>query len=221
MPDACSRCQAPFDAVGSMGIALHGFGDAGIIDTFNMTCEALLCETCAREMFQAEPWLLKAAAPALNINYGHECLDGTIHWVPQSKCQIDPDLHGWKKTFIVVPKSELRPPHRAPLVTPMGLMARYGVFDTSEEAEALANELTSEGVACRVTESHTQTERHHGAIVDPAEWLEWWTSHNTKWLRQEKIDRVCNTAVAVAHNPVATAKWFAKQTLRSVLKAVQ
>lgn len=219
MPELCSRCQAPFQMEGSMQLSLYGFGDAGIIDTFNLSCDAVLCETCARAMFQTEPWLLKAAAPALNINYGHECLDGTIHWVPQPQCQIDPDLHGWKKTFIVTPKSELRPPHRAPLVTPMGLMARFGVFDTREEAETLVEALTSEGVACRVLESHSGTERHHGAIVEPTEWLEWWVSHNTKWLRHEKINRVCSTAAAVVRNPLRTANWFAKRTLRRVMTA--
>lgn len=219
MPELCSRCQAPIHAEGSMGLSLHGFGDAGIVDTFNLSCEAVLCEACARAMFQAEPWLLKAASPALNINYGHECLDGTIHWVPQSQCQIDPDLHGWRKVFIVTPKSELRPPHRAPLVTPMGLMARYGVFDAREEAERLSDDLSKEGVACRVTESHSGTERHHGAIVEPSEWLEWWGTHNTKWLRKAKINHVCSTTVMIVRNPLRTANWFAKQTLRRVISA--
>ncbi len=215
MADSCSRCAADLaDFDGAMGMSLHGFGDRGIIDTFNMELDVALCEECSRHMFEAEPWLLGAASPALNINYGHECLDGSIHWVPESKCPIDPDRHGWVLWYAVAPHMSRPRGRRAPLVTPSGKTARYGVFKTPAEAAALAEELQTQGIPCRTTEVLSGNARNHGAIVEPGEWLTWWERYDKQWLRAAKLRAVRDISRAFARRPLSTTWFFIRQALR-------
>lgn len=211
----CARCNALTDTHdGSLGLAFIGAGDRGVIDTFpDPAIEVTLCEGCALHMLKQESWMLEVCKPSLNINYGHACLDGSIDWTPISECETDPDRHGWVRAFVVLPKVEGRPGERAPIRTPTGALATYGRCDSAEDAEALAQSLNAAGFPSRASEMPLGNYRNFYAIVDPAEWSEWWPGYNVKWLRKHRINQLRQTALAVVQNP----RWTVTHPLRSLV----
>ena len=212
MPEVCTRCGDSLESLeGGFGAVLHGFGDAGIIDTFGTEISVTFCAACASEMLKSNQWLLSAVTSVLNINHGHKCLDDTIHWVSESSCQIDPDHHGWAKVHAVVPTVAIPRERRAPLVTPSGKMARYGLFASSADAVELADALSSRGISCRTIETLSGNERIDGEIVDPQEWTQWWPSYNQRWVRSARLRFVRETVKAVASNPGITLRHYARR----------
>lgn len=199
----CARCDSTTESYdGSLGLALFGAGDRGVIDTFpEGSINVTLCESCALHMLKQEQWLLKACAPSLNINYGHECLDGAIHWAPMADCEIDPDRHGWLRVFAVIPLVEGRVGTRAPLRTPSDALASYGSFSTPEEAEAHAASLTSDGFPSRVSQMPSGNYRNFYEEMHPADFAQWWPTYNTKWMREHNLNELRETAIAVVRQP--------------------
>jgi hypothetical protein len=158
----------------------------------------------------------------LSINYGHECLDGDIHWTPQAECESDPDKHGWTRAFVVVPRSEGRVGTRAPLHTPSEALASYGSFSSSQEAEAHAAALSASGFPSRATEMPSGNYRNFYEDIDPAAFSQWWPDYNTRWMREYHLDQLRETAIAVVRQPrwAATHPLHVVRALSSAARAV-
>jgi hypothetical protein len=219
----CSRCGAESCSIdGAMHARLTGFGDRGIIDTFHGDIGINLCHDCSEYLLRAEPWLLKEVTPALNINYAHECADGEVVWEPMPSCEADPERHGWKPAFVVVPAVPGSVGDRAPRRGPDGELAHFGCFDSEEAAAIRAESVTSAGVACRTARMPIGNADEFYSEVDPLEWAAWWPEFNRSWKRDESIRALRELAVFCARNPLAVARRpieTAKFSVRAVARA--
>ena len=144
---SCSKCSAvlPEDKSGVLSVELDGWGDRGIIDTFDSgPHKFMLCLTCAKELLQEELWT-NPALRSLNINYGHVCQaqSDTLVWTPLPDCEADPDRHGWREVFVVRPECTCGPNRHA----------YYAITDSLEEAEEIARKVATAGHAAQVNSS--------------------------------------------------------------------
>jgi hypothetical protein len=161
----CDGCGATIvDHVHSLFVQLNGWGDRGIIDTYEADggVAVELCELCARPLLETR-WGANAL-PYLNINVGHVCA-GTLSWVPQPGCERDPDRHGWRPVFVVRPDADDRRERGA------GKLAHFGMFADEPEAERFATEIRRIGIPVRVVRSLIGNERNFGMFVDPDDWV--------------------------------------------------
>jgi hypothetical protein len=185
----CCRCEIEIQTWdGALGLVAHGFGDRGLIDTFGGEIELAFCAECAREMLEREPWLAPAFE-VLNINYGHRCTDGEIHWKPMPKCELDPDKHGWREVWEVRPASSVRVPDRAPFTTQDGELVSFGVFGTEAEATAACAVLVAEGCDAKVSRSLLGNVEHHTVV----EWRDFWPAwreRNRKHVQRQRVQRM-------------------------------
>ena len=192
---------------GAMGLVAHGYGDRGMIDTFHGEIELLMCETCSRDLLTNEKWL-SPALEALNINYGHRCVNGEVLWEPMSSCERDPDRHGWREVWSVGPSVAAPAFKRAPLVTKNGKLAVFGVFDTEEEAAARCAELVAEGCAARVRRGPLGNSKHHSEVVDWQEFWKTWEAENRRFKRRRRVRTVLMLP--------RTMVWVMRRALREV-----
>lgn len=143
----CSKCESvlPADRSGVLCVDLDGWGDRGIIDTFDTgPHKFVLCLACAMALLQEQLWT-KPALRSLNINYGHVCeaQGDALVWTPLPSCTADPDQHGWREVFIVRPECTCGPNRNA----------YYAIADSLEEAEETARKVAAAGHAVQVNSS--------------------------------------------------------------------
>lgn len=207
----CSACKEEIETWdGGFGLVAHGFGDRGLIDTFHGEIELSFCSVCARDVLSSTPWLEPAFA-ALNINYGHRCNDGEIHWTPMPACVLDADQHGWREVWQVRPASAVRVPDRAPVLTKSGKTASFGVFDSEAEATVVCAQLVAEGCDAKVTRSPLGNVAGHAEIVEwRAFWPEW-HRENRRFLQRQRVRR----AIEIPMRPV----WVVRRVMRAARRA--
>lgn len=123
---ACDRCGAPLQPVFSppdgeeraqtslqLDSVLHlqlsgGYGEfVDLLDTSEEDdLHFLLCEGCAKVVVDLLPFLRSRVFSHVNGSVGHVCSDGSELWVGVSECPNDPDRHGWRRVYVVVPPED-------------------------------------------------------------------------------------------------------------------
>jgi hypothetical protein len=92
---------------------------------------------------------------------------GGLRWVAEPNCTLDPEQHGWREVWVVVPLEPGTSGKRGRHRDPEGRALSYGYFYTENEALNYAATLTARSIECRVLRSLIGNERHYSKIVDP------------------------------------------------------
>lgn len=161
----CAKCSTELGEENFPLRLTFSGGYSGFIDTLEDEPHVELCGTCAIGFVDESPW----AAPLLqylNINIGHECLDGTVHWVPMAECVIDPDRHGWATVYTVSPRHGAESPAR----NSQGRSVRFGLHRVEREAIAQAAQLQARGLDVVIRAVLLGNETNYGVEVDPDTW---------------------------------------------------
>lgn len=150
----CHSCAAQIENhQGALQITFSGYGDAGFIDTFGSDePQLVICAICAA-LLRGALAPLTVLDPCLNINYSHVC-NGEFKPTPMPTCPDDPDQHGWREVFTVVPAA--RPS-----------LELWYVCDTEGEAAELAAACAAAGHQARVVRSPIGNLRHSDAPRPP------------------------------------------------------
>lgn len=177
---SCSSCDTRLESRrNALGVVLHGFGDEGIIDTFDGEISVILCETCATHLIKTAPWA-HGAWSAININVAHVCTDGERSWVPQASCTKDPDRHGWRKSYLVIPTLGRLAQLHVPLEGATGKLAHFGAFASEEAAQDFVEHLRQSQISSRVCSGLVGNECLYEQ-VDAARWSALWPELVRQW----------------------------------------
>lgn len=129
---------------GVLVLTFSGWGDRGFIDTFGSDEPSIhLCSECATALRTKFP-VTNVIDPHLNINYTHVCEARNNEFVnePLPSCSADPDLHGWRRVYLVRPECTCGP----------NRMRGYSVWDKEEDAHEAAREYAMSGHPSRISE---------------------------------------------------------------------